>query len=176
MPVAAYLMSVLARQLGELGADFTRRYAEPWLVWEPGPWRPALTPEARDLQGTDPPGKTAVPKPDPDDGVCYQLPPPAPGQQLSVGRASTNDIILNDTTAARHQLVVEPEDGGWRVTVTRGEVTLGGRRLEPGGWHRFRSGDQLSIGELCLTYLDAPALVDRLAGVRPAKPSPRWPG
>ena len=112
MAVAAYMMSVLERQYAELGPDFRRRYADAWLVWEPGPWRPAITAEARDLKDTDPPGQAGTVALPTDDGpICYQLPPAEPGRQLTVGRASSSDVILNDTSASRHQLVLEAREG-----------------------------------------------------------------
>lgn len=163
MPVAAYMMSVLQRQHAELGADFRRRYPDAWLVWEPGPWRPAITEEARDLHDTDPPGQTAAAPSVEDDPICYQLPPAEPGRQLSVGRASGNDVILNDASASRQQLVAEAWQGGWRVAVTRGLVVLGGVPLELGTWAPLGNGDCLRIGELRLSYLESQGLVERLA-------------
>jgi hypothetical protein len=176
VPVAAYMMSVLQRQYAELGPDFRRRYPDAWLVWEPGPWRPAITEEARDLHDTDPPGQLAAPPSVEDDPICYQLPPAEPGRQLSVGRASTNDVILNDACASRQQLVVEACEAGWKVAVTRGEVLLSGLRLELGSWAALASGDCLRIGDLRLSFFDPPALLERLAARSPAPAPAPTPG
>lgn len=172
VPVAAYMMSVLQRQRAELGPDFPRRYPDAWMVWEPGPWRPAITPEARDLHDTDPPGQTAAAPTADDDPICYQLPPAEQGRQLSVGRASSNDVILNDSSASRRQLVLEAGPAGWRVAVTRGEVLLGGRPLALGTWAALRSGDCLRIGELRLSYFEGREFEERLAA-RAAAAAPR---
>ena len=174
MPIPAFMLSVVARQRAQLGADFLRQFPNHWLVWEPGPWRPTATREAANHRPTLPPGTAPPPRPTGEDAVCYPL-PAEPGKLVSVGRSTSNDVVVNDLTVSRHQLTLESTDEGWRVVLlaTRSQEPPGGLsawsgrlngvRMTHGDWYPLRSGDVLTVGEAALSYYRPEGFLERLA-------------
>ncbi len=173
MPIPAFMLSVVARQRAQLGAEFTRQFPNHWLVWEPGPWRPTATREAANQRPTLPPDAAPPPRPTGEDAVCYPL-PTEPGRLVSVGRSTTNDVVVNDLTVSRHQLTLESVEEGWRVVLlaTRSQEPpgglgawsgkLNGKTMTHGDWYVLRSGDAITVGQAGLTYFRPEEFVRRL--------------
>jgi hypothetical protein len=149
MGVPAYMLSVLHRQVLLLEGGFTRRYPWDWLVWEPGPWRPARSELESNLASTLVP-TSDLRVPSAHDPICFQLAPP-PSGVLRVGRATNNDIVVNDLTASRAQLTLHyTREKEWRLE-PGASVFLDDRELS--GEVVVRSKQTLRVGDVRLTLL-----------------------
>ncbi|HME91478.1 MAG TPA: FHA domain-containing protein [Myxococcaceae bacterium] len=153
--VRSVLLSVLVRQHLSLKQEFKRRYPHAWLVWEAGAWNVSeageqnvahTQPPAEDLQDCLPTG----------DVLCFELATSAPQQTLRLGRASVNDIVINDATVSReHLLVTRNAAGEWSAELKGGRhVAVAGRSLAKGKSARLGQGDVLKVGEVLLTFYD----------------------
>ncbi len=167
MGVPAYMLSVLNRQYLLLESGFVRRYPWDWLVWEPGPWKPARTELESNLASTLVPSSTTPAKPSALDAICFQLVPP-PSGQLKLGRATSNDIVINDLTASREQLVLSYRDAAWSVPVSRGQVVID-ECERPDGEVALRSGMSLRLGDVRLSFLSAAAMLERARDFSPRR-------
>lgn len=167
MGVPAYMLSVLNRQYLLLETGFVRRYPWDWLVWEPGPWKPARTELESNLASTLMPSSTTPVKPKVLDAICFQLVPP-PSGQLKLGRATSNDVVINDLTASREQLVLSHRDGAWSLPVSRGQVVID-ECERPDGDVALRSGMSLRLGDVRLTYLSSAAMLERARDFSPRR-------
>lgn len=158
MGVPVYMLSVLHRQVLLLEGGFTRRYPWDWLVWEPGPWRPARSELESNLASTLVPREGETRAPSAHDPICFQLSPP-PSGQLRVGRATNNDLVINDLTASREQLTLTYQSARWTVE-TGADVRIDG--AEPvDGPVSLVSNQTLVVGDVRLTFLSAQDLAQR---------------
>ncbi len=156
------MLSVLQRQTLMLKAAFTERYPHAWLVWEPGPWKPARSVLESNLEATIQPSQAPTEGQAPGDAICFELKPPASGAALKVGRATTNDVVINDLTASREQFSMQHGQTGWVVAAPQGLLTLDGASVEaPAG--PLRSGASLALGGVRLTFLSTADLARRAA-------------
>ncbi len=154
--VRSVLISVLVRQHLSLRSEFAKRYPNAWLVWEAGAWSVSgdgeqnvahTLPPAEDLQDCLPTG----------DVLCFELATSSPDQTLSLGRASQNDIVINDSTVSREHLVLARNSSGeWSADITSPtpQVSISGRHLVHGKPTSLRQGDVLKVGEVLLTFYD----------------------
>lgn len=77
---------------------------------------------------------------------------PLSGQQVTVGRADGNDVVIDDPAVSRHHLVFERLAAGWSAhdvnslngTLVNGEPIVAGRPL----YHE----DQLRVGDTKIVY------------------------
>ena len=123
MAVSSYMLSFLAVRSATQPGQFSQQYAGPWLVWEPGDWRPAAGTSATLVSNTN---KT----PGVGDALCFQL---AAAKQVSVGRDSGCDVVVNDATVSRHHVTLMATPFGFDLGAgTPGEVRATVRRLV--GW------------------------------------------
>ncbi|MBK7861369.1 MAG: FHA domain-containing protein [Archangiaceae bacterium] len=171
--VRAYLLSFLARQYLVLNQGFAPRYPHAWLVWEPGSWR-APPPDAS-VAETRLPTQGAAPVPGPGDALCFELALPADRREpLRLGRAETNELVLSDATVSREHCLLRRDAGGWYVKASDSVKALkvSGRALAAGEEVAVSAGDRLELGEVTLTLLDAPRLVERVKAhaTHPAHP------
>jgi serine phosphatase RsbU (regulator of sigma subunit) len=69
-----------------------------------------------------------------------------PGQSLSIGRSSRNDLVLSDLSLSRHHADLAADGEGWRLedAGSRNGTFLNGRRLEEAA--RLQPGDRISLG------------------------------
>ena len=124
MAVGAYMVSILRRQWLLLGPRFLREHPHCWLVWEPGPWRPASSVEMANQARTLEPGTEAPCRPGGEDAICFELPHlPGPGP-LKGGRAAGSDISINDVTVSREQFELVTVGQRWHLAVTRPGVSV----------------------------------------------------
>ncbi|MDX2009893.1 MAG: FHA domain-containing protein [Myxococcaceae bacterium] len=157
MAVPSFWLSILKRQALMLGDGFTHRYANDWLVWEAGLWMPATSREKSDVLETVMPGTEKLLRPTASDAVCYALWPDASRRELLVGRATTNDLIINDLTVSRVAFRLVPTDG-WRLE-PESNVSVTGA---PEGPTQLTTGQVVRVGDVRLTYLTGQALLERL--------------
>ncbi|HYR56930.1 MAG TPA: FHA domain-containing protein [Myxococcaceae bacterium] len=155
--VRSVLISVLVRQHLSLRSEFAKRYPNAWLVWEAGAWSVSgdgeqnvahTLPPAEDLQDCLPTG----------DVLCFELTTSSPDQTLSLGRASQNDIVINDSTVSREHLVLARKSSSeWTADLTgpTPQVSISGRHLVHGKPTSLRQGDVLKVGEVLMTFYDA---------------------
>jgi hypothetical protein len=169
MSVPAYMLSILYRQQLMLKDGFIARYPLDWLVWEPGPWRPARSVLESNLEVTQLPGSDKVARPVGEDAICFQLKLPKDRDLLKVGRATTNDIIINDLTASRDQFSLRLHDGGWVLLAANGVVTVDGRPVDELAGP-LKSGTVIALGDVRATLLAASDMVVRAAAFK-AKPA-----
>jgi hypothetical protein len=159
--VRAYLLSMLAvRRYGEKDA-FLRAFPHPWLIWEPGVWQPAQGASA--LTETHASGGLSGYHPQTTgDALCFEL---AERRPLKVGRGKACDIQINDATVSREHLVLEPEPigTGWFAapSTTSNTTDFNGIKLT-GQSLPLRAKDQLRLGDVQVTFVDPPAMLERL--------------
>lgn len=159
---AAFLLSLLARQFLLLKEEgFVRRYAHPWLVWEPGEWNAPSPGENSSVASTrTPPMGTAL-TPKVGDALCFSLEPTK--ASLSVGRSSGSDIVINDMTVSREHLVLGFDGTAWTAEAKHGTTTNGGGALlVPGAKLVLAQGASLKVGGSVLTFWDAPSFLGRV--------------
>jgi hypothetical protein len=162
--VRSVLLSVLVRQHLSLRNEFAKRYPHAWLVWEAGAWSVSgdgeqnvahTLPPAEDLQDCLPTG----------DVLCFELATAVPGQTLTLGRASQNDIVINDSTVSREHLVLtRGPSGEWIADLTSStpQVSISGRHLVHGKLTSLRQGDVLKVGEVLMTFYDPQSFEQRI--------------
>ncbi len=163
MSVPAYMLSILTRQQLLLGAGFATRYRNAWLVWEPGPWRPARSVISSNLEDTRAPGANTSASPNGEDAICFELKLKGEQRELKVGRASTNDIVVNDLTASREQFTLVYEAGRWFLIRPNGTVVVNEVPVdEHAEKMALEPGTRILVGDVTLSFYDSPTLLERL--------------
>ena len=163
MPVRNFLLSSLELRALTLGERFAEVYPYAWLVWEPGKWRPALSPKTSNLKTTIEPGSSVPSWPMAKDCTCFELEPKAGQAPLEVGRATDNDVVINDLTASRSQCFLTPTSSGWDLTSPGGSLRVNGQVISPGVPASLVSGDSIELGTVRLTYFDSRGMAERAA-------------
>jgi hypothetical protein len=159
------LLSILVRQSLALKERFRTRYPHAWLVWEAGLWNVPETSEQDVATTRRPNSELRDCLPSGEDALCFELTSPVTPVELRLGRASQNAMVVNDATVSREHLALQPRpDGGWEVLLLPNTtpVRLDGALLEPEQPVVLRSGAQLELGDVRLTYHDAAAFADRV--------------
>jgi len=163
MGVPAYMLSILQRQRLLLKDDgFVTRYPLDWLIWEPGPWRPARSLLDSNLEATQLPASAEPPRPTGEDAICFQLKLPKGGDLLKVGRATSNDVVINDLTASREQFSLRWDHGAWLLLAGGGVVTVDGQPVNEFA-APLKSGALIVLGDVRATLLSAADMVTRAA-------------
>jgi pSer/pThr/pTyr-binding forkhead associated (FHA) protein len=160
--VRGYLMTWLAKaSQGQPLDDFIKAWPEDWLVWEAGPWRPTYqTKETLAQNGL----VTSVPH-GAGESLAIALEVPKQRSYLSLGRASDNDIVVDDATLSRIHLLLQPEPLGWSARdagSTNGSY-VEGAPLGPDAI-ALQTGMRLLAGSVRFTYYDSGGLCLRLRG------------
>jgi hypothetical protein len=161
--VKSFLISWLAKKFA--GADlqtFQKQNPSDWLVWEAGPWRP---PAARRETMASGPGTRLLAA---GESLAIALEAKAGGGEVRLGRASENDLVVDDGTLSRsHLAFVRDASGAWSV---RDVGSSNGTRLEgqPLGQTpvRIESGARIEAGAVRLTFYDGAGLYLRLRGAQ----------
>jgi hypothetical protein len=174
MAVAAYMLSLLSRQKLLVGDQFFQRYPSNWLVWEPGVWKPARSASTSNTEATQLPTSAPFTRPLGDDALCFELKRVA--SALSVGRATENQIVVNDLTVSRTQLHLEFASDKWRVRAD-GQVTVDTRVVAAGGSVPLVNGSVILIGDVRMSFYEPQGFAVRLqprgsAPVAARPPSP----
>jgi hypothetical protein len=165
MAVPAYMLSILHRQHLLLQDEFLVRYPLDWLIWEPGPWRPARSVLESNLESTRLPGENLPARPVGEDAICFQLKLPPGGEVLKVGRGTNNDAVINDLTASREQFSLRWAEGAWFLLATRGVVTVDGHSVG-GSFGPLRSGATIALGDVKMTLVSAKDMAARASAYK----------
>lgn len=153
MAVASYMLSFLAVKSAAQPGQFPQQYAGPWLVWEPGDWRPAAGTSATLVSQTH---KT----PGVGDALCFQL---AGSKQVSVGRDSGCDVVVNDATVSRHHVTLTATAFGFDLESMKDVgCTVDGLSLRRGERRVLRWGASIGLGNVKLTLFDDFGFASRL--------------
>ena len=163
MGVSVYTLSLMARQRLFLQDRFAQRFPGWWLVWEPGPWRPALSRHEGDTASTQLDGESSA-RPEGDDAFCYQL--PGGPCSLLLGRESSCDLYLNDLTLSREHLRLHGDGSAWSVEALEhatAPTILEGAALPKGTRVPLVSGATLQAGEVLLRLASPGDFLARLA-------------
>ena len=157
----ALLLSLLSRQCLLLKPPaFRERYPHGWLVWESGVWN---VPEVGEELGTTrvPAREIADCLPE-SDVLCFELAPAR--KELTLGRSTENDIVINDATVSRTHLRASFDGERWWVEPLpdSAEVTLNGIQLERGRKTPLENGEKIRIGDVTLTYHTVDSFVARV--------------
>lgn len=168
MAASAFMLSLLNRQRQLLGAKFAERYPSDWLVWEPGPWRPARSESTSYAEATQLPTHLPFTRPLGDDALCFEL--KRVPCELTVGRGSENNIVINDLTVSRLQIYLEFANQQWRVRTTS-QVTVDGKPVGAEG-ALLKNGASIVIGDVRVTFYEPQGFLLRLQAPsgKPASP------
>lgn len=166
MGVPAYMLSILHRQQLLLKDGFVTRYPLDWLVWEPGPWRPAHSVLESNLESTQQPLHQQGERPVGPDAICFQLKLPSAGL-IKVGRATTNDLVINDLTASREQFALRRDGAEWLLVGPHAPLYVDGERAKD--VHPLKSGSSIVLGSVELTLVSAADMAARAAAYVPPK-------
>ena len=150
MSAAAYLLSLLGRQRRLLGDKFFERHTADWLVWEPGPWRPARSILTSNIEATQHPSEAEPPRPEGEDALCFEL-KQVPGVSLTVGRGTECHIVVNDLTVSREQFLLEFTEQTWRVRPNGAPLSVDGTPVGPEG-SALRNASVIAAGDVRLTF------------------------
>jgi hypothetical protein len=85
--------------------------------------------------------------------------------RITVGRARNNDVVLADASVSKLHGHFSPQPDGQLSFVDLGSSNgsrINGRVLASGRPELLKTGDQLTVGALALTFLDAGSLYDRV--------------
>ncbi|MDX2008866.1 MAG: FHA domain-containing protein [Myxococcaceae bacterium] len=148
--IAPLSLSVLYRQRMLLGAGFLEKYPHPWLIWESGPGRPSEGP-APDVLETRTPRQAGPARTPSHEPIAFPL---AGARPLRVGRATSNDLVVDDVTVSRELGRLRCEGDKWFFDRVSPPVTI-----------PLSSGLALSHGEVWFTFLSAADLLARLEAI-----------
>ncbi|MCC6337325.1 MAG: FHA domain-containing protein [Myxococcales bacterium] len=154
----SYLLSMLQRTFKDANADaFVSRYANDWLVWEPGAWKPPGRSTLVPGEGTPAPVKG--------EALALALVERSDRPQLTLGRGSECDAPINDGTLSQiHLVFMRTERGTWTVrdANSRNGTKVGEKKLEPGQPLELRDGDTIHAAQVTFTFCSPQRLFERL--------------
>ncbi|MCA9943372.1 MAG: protein kinase [Anaerolineales bacterium] len=92
--------------------------------------------------------------------------------QISIGRASSNDIVLSSLDVSRRHARLEKTDSGWQIVdvKSRGGTFYDGRKLKAKQPEPWRPGKKLQIGPYFLQWQTAREIEGNPAEKTPAEP------
>jgi hypothetical protein len=162
--LVSFLISTLtSRYKAADAASFRADHPEPWLVWEPGPWRPGGQGQTGFLPAV---GRSANPAPVPTaaEALATQLKVDERHPQVTVGRAEDASIPINDATLSRVHLVLSRGATAWVVEDSQSSngSWLAGQKLEPGKRYPLQDGAQLQAGQVFLTFYEPGGMYARI--------------
>lgn len=161
---AGVLLSTLVRQFQVLGTGFGARYPHAWLLWEPGNRVAAQAPEA--IPATTVVPLAARPKtPGVGDPVCFPLAATVGGPPVRVGRAPTNDLVIDDLTVSREHFELWLDAEGWNIAVrdtSNATTMVRTMSLQLGEKMRLVDGCAIVAGGVQLTFVAQGRLLPRL--------------
>ncbi len=172
MACATYLLPLLNRQRRLLGAAFFRQRPSSWLVWEPGPSRPAPVLLA-EREVTNPRLVIGPRRPVGRDALCFEL--ERRPSVLSVGRGRDHELELNDLSVSREPFFLEFSDARWTLRAHH-PVRVDGKVARAAVLH---DAARLEVGDVRLTFYEPegfPARLERLEFEVLNLVGPQWAG
>jgi hypothetical protein len=146
-----------------------------WVVWEPGTWKPPAkggqTLVARHVPTPPPPSGEAL-------AMALSVRPGRP-PQLTLGRAPSCDLEINDATLSQvHLLFMQASALAWTVrdANSKNGSWLGETELKVGAPYPLAAGDRIQAAQVCLTFYDPAGLFARLQAFPGYTPVPRMQG
>ena len=164
--VSAFMLSLLGRQHQLLGARFFELHASDWLVWEPGPWRPARSILTSNTEATQLPTAAQPARPVGEDALCFEL-KQVENVMMTVGRGSENHIVINDLTVSREQFVLELAHKTWRVRSRGTPLTVGGVPVTEDG-AVLKNNSVILVGDVRITFYTPEGFPRRLQQESPS--------
>jgi FHA domain-containing protein len=158
--VKSFLLSWLKKSHRGMSLDeFERQMAGPWLVWEAGPWRPPSSKRLETLASG--PNTRLLAS---GESLAILLEARKGGTEVTLGRGSTNDIVVDDATLSRVHLVFA-KDAFERWTVrdpgsrngTKVDGVPAGKAARP-----VTPGALIEAGAVRLSFYDGAGLYLRL--------------
>lgn len=146
----AFMLSLLGRQHQLLGARFFALHASDWLVWEPGPWRPARSILTSNTEATQLPNAAPPARPVGEDALCFEL-KQLENAVMTVGRGSENHIVINDLTVSREQFALEFAQKVWRVRGRGTPLTVDGSPVNQDGTV-LKNASVILVGDVRITF------------------------
>ncbi|HEY6003940.1 MAG TPA: FHA domain-containing protein [Anaeromyxobacter sp.] len=138
--------------------EFERQMPGPWLVWEAGPWRP---PSRRPETLASGPNTRLLPS---GESLAILLESRTGGAEVTLGRGSTNDMVVDDATLSRvHLVFCKDAFGRWTVrdpgsrNGTKVDGAPAGKSARP-----LTPGALIEAGAVRLTFYDGAGLYVRL--------------
>lgn len=156
MAVPSFMMSYLATRSVTLAERFTQQHVGPWLVWEPGSWKPAASAVTTLVAGR-------AHEPAAGDALCFQLGASGAPRAVRIGREATCELVINDATVSRHHVTLHASGLGWEIEAVK-EIgaSLDGKPLAKGERRVLRWGAGLSLGAVRLSLYDDFGFATRL--------------
>jgi hypothetical protein len=155
-------LSQLSLQLQLLKEQFEQRYPHPWLVWEPTEYVKAATPQEANVAVTRMP-TSFTRRPRGADAFCY---PVGPDGMVTVGRADTNHIAIDDMSMSRNHFLLYADGPSWFLALAE-PVTCATfvRRICVEAKKPIELVDSCHItaGDVELTFYDRSGVTARLA-------------
>lgn len=138
--------------------EFERNMPGPWLVWEAGPWRPPSMRRETIVSG---PNTRLLPS---GESLAIRLESRKGAGEVTLGRGSANDIVVDDATLSREHLVF-CKDALERWTV-RDAGSRNGTKVDGAPAAKaaipIGPGARIEAGTVRLTFYDGAALFLRL--------------
>lgn len=154
------VLSSLASEIQDLDeAAFVRKYPDAWLIWENRPGERSTLPQYTMAMGSGAASARSEFEP-----AAYRL--LGVIKTLTIGRTG-DGILINDSTVSDPHLVLQQASGGWTVTDAKSKngTKVDGQPLAPEAPMELKSGAQIQIGAVKLTFLTASGLFRRVTAV-----------
>jgi hypothetical protein len=155
------MMSLLVDQHARLGDAFLERYNHPWLVWNASTWSaPSADGQTRLVRlpsSPSPPTELYA--------LCLALTFKGDAKRITLGRATDNDIVINDGTVSRHHAVItRAPSGSWQVQPlpdSSGTI-CGSQMLSERDVGLISDRQKLLVGAVELTFYESRSFLELL--------------
>ncbi|HYV47479.1 MAG TPA: FHA domain-containing protein [Myxococcaceae bacterium] len=156
------VLASLASEVADLDElAFVRKYPDAWLIWENRLGERSTLPQFTMAMGGDGGGKPR----NEFEPAAYRL--LGAIKELTIGR-NGDGILINDSTVSdKHLVLQQVPGGGWTVSDagSKNGTKVDGQQLAPETPHPLKSGAQIQIGAVKLTFLSAASLFKRVTAV-----------
>lgn len=155
------VLASLASEVADLDEPaFVRKYPDAWLIWENRPGERSTLPQYTMAMGGDGGGKPRSEF----EPAAYRL--LGAIKELTIGR-NGEGILIKDSTVSDTHLVLKQVPGGWTVADagSKNGTKVDGQLLTPETPLELKSGAQIQIGAVKLTFLTAAGLFRRVTAV-----------
>lgn len=155
------VLSSLASEIQDLDeAAFVRKYPDAWLIWENRPGERSTLPQYTMAMGSGVASQRSEFEP-----AAYRL--LGSIKALTIGRNGEGILIKDSTVSDRHLELQQAGKGEWTVSDagSKNGTKIDGQPLAPDTPIELKSGVQIQIGAVKLTFLSASGLFRRVTAV-----------